>query len=202
MAELTPRALCTVEDVKDDLGDDLAIANLDNAIIRRINAASDLIADRAGREFVGPAAAETRRFDLASHRRLATRELRLGDVQDVTAVVLEDEDGDVVQALASGEWTLLPRVRRRPWEPYTRLRFHDSVGLSDSLVAAVTGTWGFPAIPEAIVQATITQVELWLHREVRYFSETFSNEEGRPSRPRELDSAIAAVADTFRRRRL
>jgi hypothetical protein len=103
------------------------------------------------------------------------RELMIGDAADVTAVVLKGQDGTVLQTLDSSAWVDLPRVRET-WEPITSIYFPPLVTdpvffswpattwgphvptESPRLICEVTGTWGFPEIPQTVSRAVAVLV--------------------------------------------
>lgn len=91
------------------------------------------------------------------------RRLLIDDAATVTAVVLVDDAGNVLQSLDSTAWTALPR-QREDWQPYDELEFPRSVSTPAQLrarsLASVTGQWGFPSIP-ATVKVAVARFVLY-----------------------------------------
>lgn len=91
------------------------------------------------------------------------REVFIGDAAAVTGVVLQLQDGTVMQTLASEAWVEDPRPQEREdWEPITSLRFPTRVPnaalIAETMLVEVTGTWGFPKIPDTVRRAVATLV--------------------------------------------
>lgn len=147
------RALCTRADVirlvpgySDDPSTDGVIDDL-------IQAESQTWHTDTGREFVAIASGSSARFfdvDAAASR---ARTVRIGDAATVTAVEIQSQAGTALQTVASGDYVLMPRTRQ-PWEPITRLWFPPASASPASplagYVAKVTGTWGFPTVPDDV----------------------------------------------------
>lgn len=192
-----PRDLCTLAQVKEYLGE--TTGDYDGLIGRLISAASEEFHRRAGREFLPVGSnPQARTFDRPKADELGRVHFRVGDLAaDPTSVELHDEDGNLRLALGAGDYVLLPRARK-PGHPYTRIRLHRRIAVLPTDVLELTGDFGFPAVPENVRQAVIAQVMLWMARDVKNFSETFSTTEGRVVRPRELDAIVLAVADSYR----
>jgi len=191
--QLSPRALCGLDDVKVYGGFDLQDQGLDSLLIRLINAASAEIHRVAGREFK-PAGAnpQTRTFDVPVRLGFdcQEREINVGDLAAWTSVAVWGA------AVGAGDVVGLPRVREE-WEPFVKLRFTRlvrwrGVGLRAShyVPVDVTGDWGFPQVPEDIRQACVVTVMVWGERDIRHFSETFSLEEQRVELPRSLPRQV------------
>jgi hypothetical protein len=109
--------------------------------------------NETGREFVPIAAASsTRSFDVA-WQHCATRKIRIGDANTITAVETSDQAGNTLAAVTAGDWVGLPRTRQA-WQPITRIWFPPNSGaavtLNPGYVLEVTGTWGFPAVPDDV----------------------------------------------------
>ena len=172
-----PRDLCTLADVIErvpgyTLGDDPTV---DATLADFITIESRDFMEEARREItpirVGP---ETRVFDV-DWIVVDERELLIGDANDVTAVVLKQQDGTVLQTLGSSGWVDMPRVRE-DWEPITSIWFpplvQDPVFFAwpastwgphvpienPRLVCEVTGSWGFPMIPQTVKRAVAVLV--------------------------------------------
>ncbi len=78
------------------------------------------------------------------------------------ATVLTDDDGDGTYETtwASTEYLLAPYNAATDGKPYTRLEANAAVTRTFPLVAKglqITGTWGWPAVPDRVKQATLLQ---------------------------------------------
>jgi hypothetical protein len=190
VSQLSTRALIDVDYVKTYANVDVDDQSRDDLIIELINAASASIHQLAGREFkpVGTNP-QTRMFDSLRGLAYTEREFSVGDVATVTAVTCNGV------ALASSDWVAIPRVREE-WEPITTLRVTASnYTLPTNLYShydtfAVTGSFGFPAVPENIKQACRVTVMVWLERDIKHFSETFRVDEQIVQLPRVLPRQV------------
>jgi hypothetical protein len=63
----------------------------------------------------------------------------------------------------------------------------------------ITGTWGFPEIPQDVIEATALTVALWLRRDVSAFTTTYNLDESRVERPEALPSAVRAILSNYQR---
>jgi hypothetical protein len=200
--QLSPRALCSLNDVKVYGGFDLDDQGLDALLIRLINAASAAIYGVAGREFkpvgINP---QTRTFDVPIRWGFdgLEREIYVGDLANWTSVSIGGA------AVSSSNVVGLPRVREE-WEPITKLRFSGLVRWcspalygSQHAPVAITADWGFPLVPEDIRQGCVVTVMVWGERDIRHFSETFSLEEQRVELPRTLPRQVYDSCLNYRR---
>lgn len=177
--------LAEVADVKAEMEDDTARAS-DVLIQRLLEAASQAIRrfpPCAGREFtVLGTNPQTRDIDVDPWACSArTVGIPIGDLASApTAVVVQDAYGATVSTLTvATDIVLLPLVRE-PWEPITRLRLRPTVAaLSDSYRLVVTGTWGFPAIPEDVRHACVLTVRAWMRSDAQGIAD-FDGGFGRP----------------------
>lgn len=160
--QLQPRALCTLIDVCKRLpgyepGSDGEIDDILNDLI--VQESRDFI-DETKREITSRGDEDARLFDL-DYQSYYLRELWIGDNATVTAVELLEQDGTLIQELDETAWTLLPR-NREDWQPVHALAFPTRVPapatLRCSQVVSITGTWGFPAIPDTVRRAVATFV--------------------------------------------
>lgn len=134
----------------------------DDTIIKRdLVAVTRLINDRTGRDFGVVNAAIERRFYGDG-----TEILRVDDIASTTNLAIKiDEDGDGVftdeTALASTDYQLLPlnAATYDPPEPYREIllpRWSSRAGYwPRGVLVSVTALWGWPAVPENIIVATI-----------------------------------------------
>jgi hypothetical protein len=130
-------------------------------------------------------------------------------VRNVTAVSL-GSDTSSPQALVSADWALRPK----PSEDgvYTHLKiagsnlYESNLELLDmtyanavELEVAVTGDWGYVAVPEDVRHwASVTVVE-WIRKDVSAFSTQFDANEDRLDRPEELPRAVKVGLRDYRR---
>lgn len=168
---LSPQALCSVADAAAyiDSADPVTHADL---LTRLINAASSAIRQRAQREFkAANPAAHQRLFDVAPAR---LREVPIGDMRAVPTAVAVQNTAGVATALELTDVIALP-LSRPSSEPISRLRLRSAVALTDSDTLAVTGLWGFPAVPEDVRQACVVQVREWFVADLSRYGEAFED---------------------------
>lgn len=191
--------LAEVAEVRDFLQKPSGDREQDTAIANALSAASSLICEWAGREFIAlgtnPA---TRLFEIGGYAR--AREIPISDLSAVpTAVSTIDADGATVETLTVADDIVALPLVRKPWQPITSLRIRPSAAsLSASYLLSVTGTWGFPTVPEDVKQACIVTVGIWIRRDVQAFASTFNLDENRVERPRALPSAARDMLTRYR----
>ena len=204
MAELlSPRALCTLDDVSFYVDPTNAHgATRDDRYIRLINAASTKMYRVARREFVAinavrnpstdvvTAAAQTREFD--GYGVDSDGEFEIGDLMTFTSMAVDGV------AILDASAIRLPRVRDE-WEPITRVRiFHTIVGRYSTIT--VTGVWGFPKVPEDIRETTIELVKYWIDTNVEPRSETYDEYAPPAALRRSLPTWAWDTAVSYRRK--
>ena len=80
----------------------------------------------------------------------------------------------VLETVPLASITAWPTVRA-PWEPITALEFQYTVTrLYPNMRVAVTGVWGFPAVPGTVRQAVLDAVASTLDTSVEYYQEDMS----------------------------
>jgi hypothetical protein len=169
-------ALCTLDDVVErtpgyTAGDDTDVDAVLNELI--IEESQDFL-EVTGREIIAANDDAVRVFELDWFV-AEERELLIGDAATVTAVDFKQQDGTLVQTLDASAWVKMPRVRKA-WQPITSLAFPAGVASPAVLphrgrnilgggslgdlheLAEVTGTWGYPAIPDTVKRAVATFV--------------------------------------------
>lgn len=192
--------LAEVAEVRDFLQKPSGDRDQDTAIANALAAASPLIHEWCGREFVALGTNPVARlFEINGYA--STREIPIGDLSAApTAVSTIDANGDTVATLTVADDIVALPLVRKPWQPITALRIRPSAAsLSSSYLLSVTGTWGFPAIPEDVKQACIVTVGIWIRRDVQAFASTFNLDENRVERPRALPSAARDMLMRYRR---
>lgn len=171
-SSLSPRALCSLGEVKQLIGN---VSGADDAanLIAAINGASAQIHREAGREFVArnavrnpttgvvTVAADARRFPI-NRTLIDGRLLFVGDIAatswgtgmsaaELTIATVATESGTPV-ALVADDLGFQP-ASRDPDEPITRIAIPTTVGLVSGWQLEVTAIWGFPRVPDDIREA-------------------------------------------------
>lgn len=199
--------LCTLADVRLQLQKPVGDTDQDALITNLITAASRAIHQWTGRQFIADTVPSTRTVPIGGYFR--ARLVPTGDLTTTpTSVLVIAEDGTTTATLtvatdtqplyADSPFTITPMFG---WQPVTGLRLRDSAGTiraTDQL--QVTGTYGFPAVPEDVQRACITTVALWMRRDVQAFSTTYSVDEGRLERPEALPSQVMRMLGPYRLR--
>lgn len=159
--------LCTLDQVRAWLGKPPADTAQNDVIQDVITRASRAIMRFADREFVARAAnPATRVFVVEGAWR--SRVLRVGDLAAApTAVVVRTSTGSTVSTLNVASDIEVGPLVRWGWEPITELRFVGGATLDGTHRVAVTGTWGWPSIPEDVQQAAIITAGHWVRRYVQ-----------------------------------
>lgn len=161
--------LCTLADVARYVPGYVPTENTVTQLAALITSESEAIADETGRE-IRPADAQpaTRLFPIGVDFP-RTRRIQVGDMDSVpTAVELLDVDGVTVAAtIDQVAYRCLYRNKLQPtmpWEPITAIEFPAGRAQTPTFTAGqtlrVTGTWGFPGIPQFIVEACAKRVIL------------------------------------------
>jgi hypothetical protein len=216
-AGLDTRALVSLAETKDWLKQLNVDVSSDLRIVSVINDISDRFHQEAEREFkpygTNPA---TRSFPIEQTGPTVSRYidgvyfgeggpysrfLKIGDLTSFTQVQIIDSTDwtTVLETVALGKITAYPTVRA-PWEPITGLEFLPTVtALYSGMRVAVTGTWGFPAVPGTVRRAVLDAVAWALDTDVEYYREDLSVAAGGPATVQlSLPPAALAVAEDFR----
>ena len=134
------------------LGDSLDDETVEDAL----EAASRSIDNYCNTQFWQTAAGATRVFDTCD-----SWSLRIGDAVAVTQVATDtNSDGTFETIWAATDFQLLPLnpAMAPEQEPYTEIRaigaFTFPAATRRLGLIRVTGTWGWPAIPQAVIQST------------------------------------------------
>jgi hypothetical protein len=155
-AGLSIRALVSLPETKAYLRQkNLAVDDLD--LVRTMNAVSERAHAEAGREFKPiTAGAGVVRLFAADPLVVERRQVFVGDLASApTLVRILDKDGVAVATVAAGDYILYPR-NREAWEPIQRIEFTtDVTKLLYGYAVEITGTWGFPLVPENVRQAVL-----------------------------------------------
>jgi hypothetical protein len=92
--------------------------------------------------------------------------------------ILDNDWATVIETVATADMTLHPTVRQT-WEPIRRIELHDDVAaLEPGMRVAVTGTFGFPAVPGDVRQAVLDEVANVMDRDVEHYSQDLAPNTG------------------------
>lgn len=151
----------TLTEVRDEMRLKVGYVADDARITLSIGAASRAIDRHCNRQFGAVAVAEARVFE-AQLRDDGRWYAYVDDLQDVTGLLVETDDGDAVT-----DYRLEPLNAAARGRPYERLR----VGLDSSVLPSypdygltVTGLWGWSAVPAAVRAACHLQVSRFFAR--------------------------------------
>lgn len=168
----------------------------DDVIQSLITAASRAIRERFQREFViDPSApVNTRRFifDMAEGR----LDLEPYDLQTVATVKLDPQDAGGTTLTQWSDFIVQPEPKRHG--VYTSIKLLPPILVQSNWrrgttrVLDITGTWGFPAIPQDVAHWTRVVVAAWLRKDVAAFSSVFKIDEGQVERASMLPGGAVA----------
>lgn len=136
---------CTLVELKDYIGID---DNMDDARVALwLTTVSRNVDDHCGRQF-GQTALEDRYYTPFYDRHQRAWFVKIDDVQNVTGLAVEDENGDAVAAHTStvDGYTLLPRNAAARGVPYEMLKLDTSAGAE----ITVNALYGWNAVPAAV----------------------------------------------------
>ena len=124
------------------------------------------------------------------------------DVQVVTQVKIDSIAGSGGTILASTEYRLYPTPAKDGVYNWLRLSPNISATPANTNFAerevTVTGTWGFPSVPDDVKHWTTVTVAEWLRLNVSAFTTTFNIDEQHLERPEMLPSAVRAGLYRYR----
>lgn len=194
--------LCTLADVRALLAKPPADTAQNTVVQSLITRASQLICREIDREFAPPSTAGTkRRVEVPG----AIVNLAPWDLQVATLVTLHPESTGPVTLVANQDYVLLPV--KAPQGVYTHLKLSPGTTPWFSQTAQnfgwalldITGTWGFAAVPDDVVQACALTVVIWMRRDVTVFASSFNLDEAHLERPEALPAAVRAMLTHYRR---
>lgn len=163
---IAANALCTLTDVHLAMEIPQSDTSLDSVIVEYINEASATIIKSYRREFA-PEFTGARTFYATARGRVVFMPY---DLQSATEVMLNPEQNQ--QVLDSSDYTFYPfpafdgvysALRISPWIPLVSLH---SLKFGRAQVK-ITGTWGFPEVPEPVKRATVITVRTWLRKDAK-----------------------------------
>lgn len=166
---LATYALTSVEKVKEQgSGIDSSDPTQDETIRFLINSASQRIMTYCDREFKttvsNPA---TRTVPIVENGCYTDIDFGRWDAQSVTTVVLDTQLGQTGTTITNTQYQPLPIGQPDGVIRSLRLIYPVSSGYvpdGSHRQAAVTGTWGWPAVPDRVIHATVETVKEWLLR--------------------------------------
>jgi len=174
------------------IGDDVDDAQLALAV----TAASRSVDRAAGRQFGLLAAAAEWFFTLEWDRRLGTWLAPVDDVATTTGMVVS------VDGTATTDYKLMPRqavTKGRVWT--TLVLGTDVAGTATEDALSVTASWGWPAVPATIKQATLIQASRFLARRDSPYGVTGSPADGSETRLlARVDPDVRVLLDAYVRR--
>ena len=132
---------------------------LDGLVASLLPRASAAIDDHVGRRFNLDLTATDRWFLLPASS--VSREVLIDDLADTPteAALVDASGGDTATLTVASDLVLLPR--NRPGDrPIDMVRLRPSVGWGWEL--RLKGVWGWPSVPDAVREATITTVSDWV----------------------------------------
>jgi hypothetical protein len=191
-------SLVTVADVRNFLQKPDPDQEQDAIIGRLIESASEAVMTYAEREFAPESAPSTaRQFYYCGNGILS---LTPYDLQTLVSVKIDTTEGAGGTTLAATEYQLKPKPARDGvynWLKLSPVTSQPSSRFAEREVT-VTGTWGFPAVPDDVKHWTTVTVAEWLRLHVQAFSTTFNIDEQRLERPEMLPSAVRAGLRRYR----
>jgi hypothetical protein len=193
--------LCTLADVSQFLQKPVADTGQDAVISSLITAASRAIGTYCNRQFTSEGTASHVYSVKFNGYRRGYVDLVPHDLQSATSVKL-DTDQAAPTTLTADEYRLLPKSQSG--DGVFTYMLLQPYGLAGSLrwperEVTITGTWGFPSVPEDVKQACVVTVTTWMRRDVSAFSTTYSLDESRVERPEALPSAVRALLSQYMR---
>ncbi len=170
--------------------------NQDAVIGLLITAASREIRRVFEREFSDPQNDLTRNFRV--HVDEPFLSLAPYDLRDLTTLTL-DPHGTPVPLTRYTDFDLLPTPN--PDGVFTSVRFYAQLRSGSLPVrhVAITGDWGFAAVPAEVTHWANVTVAEWLRRDVSAFSSVFNIDTQQLERPAALPAAVIAGLSHFRR---
>lgn len=203
MAELNDRALATLEDYAEYGNAEEALLDNADLLFRLLNAASDAFYRATGyREFK----ALRPNPDTRTYRTgVGYRGSMLGGWER-RSQFLPIDDASAITAVRIGGTLVDPAgYRTEPENPFVirpiEALVFDPPVLGLGYVVEVDGTFGWPVVPDDVVQAVLVTVEYWNARDVQRFSSSFETASGDVrSSPRELPAQAFDTARGYQRK--
>ncbi|MGH3429788.1 MAG: hypothetical protein ACRD3Q_12440 [Terriglobales bacterium] len=162
-------ALCTVTDVHVAMEIPQTDTTLDPIITEYINEASAAIIKATRREFAPVTTSSARTFRVSNRGRIDFTAFGM-DLQSATQVMLHPEEAMYV--VGATDYELRPlnnpegvysSLTISPWIPLVSLR---QLKFGHAW-CEITGTWGWPSVPEPVKRAAVVTVRTWLRRDAQ-----------------------------------
>lgn len=176
----------------------------DDAWVASVVTAASRAVDRSmNRQFGVVASAEARRYTAGWDRRRRRWLVPVDDLMSTTglAVTTVDEDGTLVATITA--YDLEPRnaaAKGRPWETLVVRSTSASVPTGAVHEMAITGLWGWSAVPEPVKTATRLQASRFFARRDSPYGVAGSPEQGSELRLlARLDPDVAVSLSDYRR---
>ncbi len=192
-------SLVTVAEVRSFLQKQDEDTEQDAILAALIERASEAVLTYTEREFAPVSATNTaRQFYYPDNGVLS---LTPYDLNTLVSVKIDTVDGAGGTTLGATEYRLMPKPAKDG--VYNWLKLNPVTGnptgtrFNDREVT-VTGTWGFPAVPDDVKHWTSVTVADWFRLNVAAFSTTFNLDEGRVDIPQALPAAVRAGLARYR----
>lgn len=164
-----------------------------------ITAASREIQRVFGREFAPVSGTVTRQLELDVRK--ARCELASYDLRTAVTVKIDADTANPTTLSAGTDFRLLPVSK--PDGVWTAIRFFQlprTAGAScERRVLEITGTWGFPSVPDEVKHWANVTVAEWLRKDVAAFSTVFNLQTDQVDRPAMLPQSVIAGLGHYRR---
>lgn len=196
----TASDLVTLEQVRSFLQKETVSTSQDEEIEAMITRASTAISSSTEREFV-PETTEQRTLEGYYGSKGLFVDVAPYDLQSVTALQLDTDQTSPID-LPAAQYRLGPLPAK--YGVYTHIRLLPLSRALGPIVfpqvqVKVTGTWGFPSVPEDVQMACLITVATWMRREVQTFERVLSIDQGTLERPLGIPSAAMGLLAPFKR---
>lgn len=187
---------CTLTELKARLS---ITDSADDAILEAvIEAASRAIDGACNRFFYQTAAGQIRYFSVASDILVL-----LDDCTAITAVATDRNlDRTFSQVISLSDVELGPLSAGQTGKPYTEIRIKPMASASFDYgkdMLKITGTWGWPSVPDAVNEACLLQASRLFKRKDAPFGVTGGGEVGTSISIRAVDPDVLVLLSQFRR---
>lgn len=164
-----------------------------------ITAASREIQRVFSREFAPVAGTPSRQLELDV--RQARCELSPYDLRSASTVKIDADTANPTTLVEGTDYRLLPVGKEHG--TWTAIRFFQLPTVRSASchhrVVEITGTWGFPAVPDEVKHWTNVTVSEWLRKDVAAFSTVFNLQTDQVDRPAMLPQSVIAGLGHYRR---
>lgn len=166
-AAVSATALVTLAQVRAYIGKPSGDTGQDSLLTELIGRATLAFQAHTGRKLGLDASSSTRTYELTPYD-AARRLIRVDDLSAApSSVVTKTKSDTTVTTYTVGTDLLMRPYNRETWEPITAIEVRPSAtGLSEDYIVEVTGTFGWPAVPDDVQQAALQQVRTWWRRDV------------------------------------